>query len=188
MGAKWQKGLTKADASLKDANMRTEIIQSQLNAANNLLSKIKPQITDPVINREITKVEKENNQIIIASRKTQEAVKETIEANSGLVQAAEKAINADGLWGVVYSADIDLKGSEYEQTRIVKMYSLPDPRLYFRNNLYVSVSVVKSRQEAESVLVRVRESRPDAYIVSLSSWCRNSIDKGKYYQCGLAGQ
>ncbi len=106
MGAKWQRGLAKADASLKDANMRTDLIQAQLDTSNNLLSEIKSRIKDSATRKQIARVEKENNQAIIASEKTQEAVKETIEANSGLVKEAQNTIGADGPWGVVYSADI----------------------------------------------------------------------------------
>ncbi len=79
-----------------------------------------------------------------------------------------------------------MKETQHEQTYIAKKYSLPNPRVYFRNNFFVSVSVVKNRQEAEAVLVRARKARHDAYIVSLSTWCRNLENKGKYLQCSLA--
>lgn len=89
-----------------------------------------------------------------------------------------------GRWVVVFTADTDLEQSNYELNNLIKA-GIEDPKIYFRNNSYRTISkTFSSRQEANNyVNVNRVKIRKDAYIVNLDRWCPNEVFNGEFYEC-----
>ena len=85
--------------------------------------------------------------------------------------------------GVVFGGDTSLEQASHEVKVTAPRLEIPNATIYLRQGSYRSVSVVKSRAQAEQVLLAAQKKRADAYLVSFSKWCPNSQEKTGYREC-----
>jgi hypothetical protein len=110
------------------------------------------------------------------------SVRSTIVSNAPLVEKAQSAISASGGWGVVFGSDISIEAARYEIARAAKR-GIPAAEVYFRNGYYASIAIVADRTTAQEYLAIAKTFRPDAYIASMATWCRNSQQRDGFADC-----
>jgi hypothetical protein len=182
VGFKWKSSLASSDVTLKDAQQTISQLQEKNNELTKVLAEAKAKLSDVSLKAQITKLEQDNKQALNNTRQVQASVSNTIAANATLVERALTAIGGDQ-WGVVWGGDTKLADAQYEVDTIARQKSLPNPGIYFRQGSYRSVAVVGSKDEANDVLSRARLRRSDAYVVNMSSWCPNPVQKDGYFEC-----
>jgi len=84
---------------------------------------------------------------------------------------------------VVWSGDSTLSGANYQVNTIAKQLGIADAAVYFRQGSYRSVARVASKQAADQLLPTAQKRRSDAYIVNLSRWCANPVEKTGFIEC-----
>ncbi|MBD0369939.1 MAG: hypothetical protein ICV60_03730 [Pyrinomonadaceae bacterium] len=183
VGFKWKPKLLKADAALVQAQATITELKAQNEKMSKLLSEAQVKLNDPALKEQVTKLEEKNKQLAVTSAKVEDSVASTLESNASLVEQVQNASNGKTRWGVVYSGDATLDDARYEVETIAPKLGIPNASIYFRQGSYRSVSVVDSRTEAQQVLPRAKQRRPDAYIVNMSSWCPSSSEKDGYQVC-----
>jgi hypothetical protein len=87
-----------------------------------------------------------------------------------------------GGWGVVFGSDISVKAAQDEITR-ASTKGIPMAKLYLRNGYYASIAVVDNRSTAQEFLAIAKTFRPDAYIASMATWCRNPQPRDGFVEC-----
>ncbi len=87
-----------------------------------------------------------------------------------------------GNWGVVFGSDISVAAAQDEITR-ASAKGISTARLYLRNGYYASIAVVDNRSTAQELLAIAKTFRPDAYIASMDSWCRNPQPRDGFVEC-----
>ena len=116
-------------------------------------------------------------------------VKLTDIARQNLIESSQfptpSTNGSTGRFGVVFGGDSDLVGAQYEVNTAAPLVGLEDAVIYLRNNSYRSVVITANRADAEDALGKAKERRPDSYIVSMSSWCPESIQHDDYFECML---
>jgi hypothetical protein len=60
---------------------------------------------------------------------------------------------------------------------------MPAASIYKRNNYFASIAVVDDRARAQEYLAIAKKFRPDAYISSMATWCRNQTQQDGYIEC-----
>lgn len=185
LGMKWKKGIVKSDISLKEALAQVGVFKTKIDSMNLVITKIQKKVTDPILKKELSNIEKKNKELSIATTRTQESARKTISANALLIKNAQETINENKNWGVVYGGDATISRAKYEAYQMAKKYDLPNTKIFFRQGVYRSVSIVSTRDEAVEVLSRAKQRQADAYIVPISSWCPNTNDKDGYLECTI---
>lgn len=183
-GVEWVAEISEYDSRLKESQARITDLDSQLYKTTKVLIDAQKKLNDPSIQKQLDSLEKENKQFSAATKQLQKSATKTIASNAEIVLTAQEAENAGDLWGVVYSADVELSGAQYEIDHVAKLKKIPNATIYKRQGVYRSVSVVDDLEEANRVLKIARTRRSDAYIVPMSTWCPNSVDMKGYKECG----
>ena len=104
---------------------------------------------------------------------------------SGLLGTEEKTQmppSPSGALGVVFGSDISVEAAQDEIAR-ASAKGIPTARLYLRNGYYASIAVVDNRSTAQKYLAIAKTFRPDAYIASLDTWCRNPQPRDGFVEC-----
>jgi predicted metal-binding membrane protein len=94
----------------------------------------------------------------------------------------DPAPGISGGWGVVFGSDISVKAAQDEITR-ASTKGIPTAKLYLRNGYYASIAVVDNRSTAQEFLAIAKTFRPDAYIASMATWCRNPQPRDGFVEC-----
>ncbi|HMI06049.1 MAG TPA: hypothetical protein VK528_00780 [Flavobacterium sp.] len=183
VGMKWKKGITNANIQVNEAKLTIVNLTKKLDSVTLMLEEAKKTVSDPVLIKKITQIGESSKELQSASFKTQASLRNMIEGNAALVRNAQIAVNENSSWGVVYGGDTTPKTAGYEVTTIAKKLDIPNPKIYFRQGSYRSVSVVPDRKEAEQVLRRTKKRRPDAYIVPMATWCPEPTKANGYLKC-----
>jgi hypothetical protein len=97
--------------------------------------------------------------------------------------AAEAAADPRGTWGLVFGGDTTLDAAKHEVTKTAERMGLADAAIFRRSGSFRSVKVFVSRAEAEDALGRARAVRSDAYVVNMTNWCPNSVERQGYFEC-----
>jgi hypothetical protein len=87
-----------------------------------------------------------------------------------------------GGWGVVFGSDLSVADARVISARAAAK-GIPAARLYLRNGYYANIAVVENRSTAEELLAIAKTFRPDAYIASMDSWCRNPQPRDGFVEC-----
>lgn len=184
-GLKWKAKLVESDTVLKEARVQITDLSGQLKLTSEKLREAEAKLNDPKFNAEVTKLEQDTKSISAAAQKVTASVANTISSNATLVERAQSA--SDGKWGIIYGGDSKLDRAKYEIETIALKLSIPNATILMdKNGSYRSVSIVDSNEEARQVLVKAKQRRQDAYIVRLSSWCPNRIQKDGYQLCAIS--
>jgi len=182
-GMEFETGLNATDAALKETRMSNSALRAELDSSNNLLLRTRAHISDPDLKRAIDTANVVIAGLLAASRKSEGAVTQTIRKNAQLVTEAQANVNGGGQWGVVFGADALLKDALYEQNTVAPKIKLKQVKIFLRDGYYRSVAIAESRAEAEEMLVKAKQRRPDAYIVTMSTWCTVAGETDGYYRC-----
>lgn len=182
VGFKWKSSLAKSAQALNESQAIITNLQNQLDSISIVLNEAKRSITDTALSSKFTKIEEKNAELNTSALKNQASVRNTISSNASLIKIAQVAVNENGNWGVVFSADASLKTANYE-VHIAPKYGIPNVTIYYRQGLYRSVSIAEDRDQAEEILAKAKKRRPDAYIVPMSTWCPDSNEKDGYKDC-----
>ena len=182
VGFKWKANLIQTDGALQDAGAIIADLKSQLEKANQALSEALARTDDKVLKASINKLYEQNLKVNEASIQVQAAVRSTLATNAPLVEKAQSAVGSSGGWGVVFGTDVSLKAARDEIARASKKAVLRSG-VYFRNGYYTSVAVVDDRTTAQEYLAIVKSFRPDAYITSFATWCRNPQQRDGFVEC-----
>jgi uncharacterized protein YebE (UPF0316 family) len=183
VGMKWKKGITKSDIALKEAQATISAQAKQLDSTSKLLAEAKKQIDNPELKKKITDMQTKSTELKKETNLTQLSVNKTISSNAILVENAQKAVNDNSSWGVILAGDSSLKDAQSEVGVMNRKYGVPNAVIYFRQGSYRSVAIVNNRSEAEDILIKAKKRRPDAYIVPMATWCKNSVQKDGYLDC-----
>ena len=105
-----------------------------------------------------------------------------VRSSAPLVEKAQSAISTSGGWGVVFGSDISLEAARDKIARASKK-DIPSGGIYFRNGYYASIAVVDDRTTAQEYLAIAKIFRPDAYITSMATWCRNPQPRDGFTEC-----
>jgi hypothetical protein len=170
-----------ATNSLSEARANIATLEEQLEKNNETISAVSARLPDSD-SKKVEALRKENQAIATRTSTVQDDISRAIAAAAPLVESVQPS-NSPGQWGVVYSGDTSLDGAKYEVGQIAKTLNLPNARIYHRQNMYRSVSVVDSRSDAQAVLTRALNRRRDAYIVAMSGWCPSPNPKEGYIEC-----
>lgn len=181
-GVEWQPQLSKADISLKDANLTIGTLSHRLDSSMNLLSRISESTSNESLKKEIDTLNNKNEKVLSETQIAQTAIKQTIKANAPIVNKVQDDLNEGGKWGVVWSGDATLDGAAYEML-YAKKNSIPNGAIYFRHGSYRSVAVMDSKTQANEILIKAKQRRADAYIVPMEVWCPVSNPKKGFLEC-----
>lgn len=134
-----------------------------------LAEEIKKTCMD-LLNKQLTK-EKE-----LADKAAADASLVTAQLNNSKTQIQARTViersQLEGPWGVVFGGDKTVLAAQDEMKNAAK-WQLTDPRIYFRDGVYRSVSVSTNSTEAQAMLrlaiANVPKRQP--YLVNLATWC-----------------
>jgi hypothetical protein len=180
-GLKWKSGLARSDQELKEANATITDLKKQNGNLLQALKQARPELKDAQLQNEIGKLQQSNDQLNSSVQDVQSAVSETIASNGPLVNKVLSA--SGGKFGVVWSGDSTLDGAKREVETVAPRFGLPHSSIFLRNGSYRSVAIVANKGEADAVLPKARDWRPDAYIVNMNTWCPNPVQKAEYSEC-----
>jgi len=183
VGFKWKSKLVESDAALKEAQATITDLRSQLDKMSQALADAQAKLNDPSLKDEISKLNEESKQLKRASSSVEASVAATIASNAPLVEKAQSITSSSTIWGVVFGGDTKLDGAKYEVEVNAPKLGISNASVYFRQGYYRSVSVVRSRSEAEQARYAAIKKRPDAYIVDMSKWCPRNVEKPGYREC-----
>lgn len=182
VGFKWKANLIDANDALKNAQVTISDLKAQLDKANNALIEAQRKTDDPALKKSITELKAENSRLNEATKQVQASVRATIASNEPLVEKAQVSIGARGGWGVVFGSDISLNAAGDEIKRATQK-GIEGAAIYYRNGYYASIAVVDSRSKAQEYLDIAKTFRPDAYIASMATWCRNPQPQEGFTAC-----
>ena len=182
VGFKWKANLLEANDALQNAQVTISDLKAQLDKANGALLEAQRKIDDPALRKSITELEAENTRLNEATRQVEASVRATIASNELLVEKAQASISARGGWGVVFGSDVSLNAAGDEIKRATQR-GIEGAAVYYRNGYYASIAVVESRSKAQEYLDIARTFRPDAYIASMATWCRNPQPQEGFTAC-----
>lgn len=182
VGFKWKSKLVDSDAALNEARATISDLQNKNNKMIKTLTEANARLNDPLLKNRIAELEKENKKLNEVTRQVQASVSNAIASSAPLVNKALTQISANK-WGVVFGGDSKLEGAKHEVDVVAPNHNIPYAVIYLRKGSYRSVSVVSDRQQAVHILSRAKERRDDAYIVDMSKWCPDFIQKTGYLQC-----
>src|SRR5215213_2328886 len=184
-GFKWESTIKKNDEELVKANSIISELTNQNQNMSKLLQQAQATVTDTTLKQQINQINDKNAALTAASSDVEASVQSTLADNAQLFKQVPSGNDETALWGVVYSGDADLKSAQYEVgPAVAGKYQLPNPSIFHQQGSYRGVSVVGSRTEAQQVLSRAKQRRPDAYIINLRTWCPSGTSKEGYRECG----
>ena len=181
-GFRWKAKLVEADDALKDARATIGTLQAQLDKAANALHEAQTSIGDQSLKTELGLIHDESRRVTAASAAVEAAVQSTITAQATLVEKAQTAVAPNGDWGVVFGSDVSLPAAQHEIRRAARN-GITGASVYFRNGYYASIAVAGNRSAAQGLLAAARQLRHDAYIASMSSWCRSPVQRDGFIEC-----
>ena len=85
-------------------------------------------------------------------------------------------------WGIVFGGDKSPGEAQDEVAKAVNAH-LGSVGIYLRQNSYRTVVIFDSRADADRMLSPAKSIKTDAYLVNMSSWCPETIDRGAYKEC-----
>ena len=184
-GLKWKAKLIESDTGLKEARVQITNLSDRLKLTSEKLGEAEAKLNDPKFKAEVAKLEQDTKSVSAAAEKVTTNVSNIISSNASLVERAQST--NESKWGVIYSGDTKLDLAVYEIEMIAPKLGIPNAVILMdKNGSYRSVSIVDSNEEARQVLVKAKQRRQDAYIVRLSNWCPNRIQKDGYQLCAVA--
>ncbi len=172
------------DKQLVNAQATIADLKTQNSNLENTLNEAKAQISDVVLRGKIATLEKINAQVIPAASKVQDSLQTTIAANSALVQQLQTATNITPTWAVVFGGDSTLDAARYEIETAARKLGITNAAIYYRQGSYRSVVITSDRSQANQFLAKLKQSKGDAYIVNMSTWCPQTKEGAGYYECG----
>lgn len=182
-GLKWKPKLEKADESLKEARATITDLKKQNDEMSGLLTKIEPKLTDPELKAQLTRLAANNKQLNVSASEVEATVNNTIASNAQIVEQVQNAADTISTWGVVFGGDTTIEEAKREVEVATTKFGIPNASIYFRQNSYRSVAVADSRSLADQILLKAKQRRADAYIVSMSKWCPKTTAKDGYQEC-----
>jgi hypothetical protein len=183
-GMKWKSKLQSSDQALKVAASKIAELQNQLMSNQELLKKAQPGITDPEMAAKVDKVVNRNAAIERSASAVQRNAAGVINENAAYVAKATSALNLGGKgFAVVFGTDTTLESARHEVDVAAKNLGIPDARIFYRSEGFVSASVAPSIEQANATLVLARKRRADSYVVSIKTWCPNQKVEEKIIRC-----
>jgi hypothetical protein len=181
---KWKSKLQNSDEALKVATSKIAELQRQIVYNQELLKKAQSRIGNPDLAAQVAKVVNGNEAIGKSASAVQSRSEAVISANAAYVAKATSALNlGDQGFVVVFGTDTSLDSARYEVNVVAKKLGIPDAKIFFRNDGYVSASVAATLDQANSTLALARKRRSDSYIVSLRTWCPTQKDGKDFTRC-----
>jgi hypothetical protein len=183
-GMKWKSKLQSADQALKVTTSKIAELQAQLMSNQKLLKKAQPGITDPDLAAAVAEVVAGNNAVDKSASAVQISSAGVINKNAAYVAKATNALNlgSEG-FAVVFGTDTNLESARYEVDVVAKKLGIPDAKIFYRNDGFVSASVAPSIEQANATLVLARKRRPDSYVVSIKTWCPSQKAEERMIRC-----
>lgn len=182
-GFTWKAKLDETDQALKDMRANNTDLKTQNDDLARTLAEAKANVVDADLKKRLLDLENKNQKLSVVSEKVAASVQATIASTAPLVASVQRS-QVDGVqWGVVYGGDLDVISAQQETGPVAKELNLPTAAIYLRQNYYRSVAVTFDRSDAEQWLSRAKTHRGDAYIVNMSKWCPNPIQKTDYFEC-----
>jgi len=183
-GMKWKSKLQNSDEALKVATGKIAELQRQLISNQELLKKAQSRIENPDLAAQVARVVDGNEAIGKSASAVQRSSEGVISANAAYVAKATTALNlGDKGFAVVFGTDTSLESARYEVDVVAKKLGIPDAKIFFRNEGYVSASVAPTIDQANSTLALARKRRSDSYIVSIKTWCPSQKNEEYFTRC-----
>lgn len=171
-GLKWKSKLQNSDEALKVATGKIAELQRQLTANQDLLKQAQSKIENPALAAQVSQVVDGNAAIDRSASAVQRQSEAVINANADYVAKATSSLNlSDKGFAVVFGTDTSLESAQYEIKDAARHYDIPNARIFFRNDGYVSAVIAPTMEQANATLALARRKRSDAYIVSMKTWC-----------------
>ncbi len=182
VGFKWKAKLLQSDDALKSAQATIANLQEQLKKTTEVLNATKSVVNDPSVKQKIVGLAQDNSRVVNASSQAQADVRSTIASNATYVEKAQSSMTSSGGWAVVFGSDVSLAAARDEIVKAGKL-GIPDAGIYFRNGYYASIVITENRSAATDYLAIAKSFRPDAYISSIATWCRNMQQREGFIEC-----
>jgi hypothetical protein len=183
VGFKWKARLVEADQALKDAQATITDLKAQLERATQVLGDAQSRTTDGALRASLSQVVQESRQVKATSDQVQATVRSTIAGNAALVEKAQAVLNPGGTLGVVFGGDATARAAVDEIARASRA-GVRDARIFLRQGSFRSVALAEDRTRADEILAAVRRFRPDAYVVTMATWCPAPVSRGDHQECG----
>ncbi|HWU80853.1 MAG TPA: hypothetical protein VN158_12405 [Caulobacter sp.] len=190
MGFKWKNTATeigakatKLDQQLKDANL---VIASQSRQLAENQDKLARLANGGVLAAgDIKALSDGNRSILETATKAKTAISNTIDNAAPVVAQAEKIIDSDIQWAVVFSGNANLDGGKYERDVRAPKFGVKTSNVYYRQRSYRVATLIDRQADAPGLLDTLRPRYPDAYVVNFKTWCPNPdlVQAGGYYTC-----
>lgn len=153
-GMKWKSKLQNSDEALKVATGKIAELQRQLIANQELLKQAQSRIQNPELAAQVAKVVDGNEAIGKSASAVQKRSEAVISANAAYVAKATTALNlGDKGFAVIFGTDTSLDSARYEVDVVAKKLDIPNAKIFFRNDGYLSASVAPTIDQANSILV-----------------------------------
>jgi hypothetical protein len=177
-GVKWMA----TNDTLRDAEKTISDLKKLIKEMTPELEKVVAQTSDEVLKKSLVTLITESRPVQVASAEVEAAVKKTISINAPLVEKAQADVNTTSDWGVVFGSDVSFDAARNEIKKAADK-GIASADIYFRNGYYASIAVAESRATAQEYLSIVKSFRPDAYIASITTWCRNPEQRNGFVEC-----
>jgi hypothetical protein len=182
VGFKWKAKLVEADQALKDAQATITDLKSQLDKATQLLGKAQAGTTDEPLKASLSQVVQESQNVKATSDRVQATVRSTITGNAPLVEKAQAVLSPGGTLGIVFGGDASVRAAADEIAKASRA-GVKDAKIYLRQGSFRSVALADDRARADEILAAVRGFRPDAYVVTMASWCPSPVARADHQEC-----
>jgi len=180
-GFKWEAIIDTNDALL-EAQATIASLQEQLEKTTQALAAAKTGDEDEALKASLAKLEEENRRLKTASAEVAANVRTTLASNVGIVEQAQSAVGTGDGMAVIFGSDVSLDAARDEIARASRK-GIPGASVYLRNGYYASIAVAPDRSTAQEYLAIAKTFRPDAYVASMSSWCRNPKPGDGFVEC-----
>ena len=180
-GLKWKNKVEATTERLDDASTQIARLQGENNKLVATLAEVQQHVDDPALKQKVAEVEQTNKVLSADTTQIQSAVQQTIRTNTQLLDKAYRA--SDGQFVVIFGGDTKLEDAKYEVQVAASKLGVPNATIQLKQGIYRTVVVASSRDEADGILAKVKVRRPDAYIVSQSKWCPNSVPRDGFSEC-----
>lgn len=182
VGFKWKAKLLESDGALKEAQATIAGLKAQLEKTTRALAGAQASTDDEALKSSISRLEAESRQVSASSTQVAQSVRSTIASNAALVEKAQSGVRQSGGWGVVFGSDVSLEGAQDELRRASRA-GIPAASVYARNGYYASIAVTDERTTAQEVLAIAKSFRPDSYVASMATWCRDPQPRDGFTEC-----
>lgn len=189
VGFKWKKqakvfgkSVQDLDAELKDANATVLRLTGQLRSNEKELDALRRMNLSGATAERVASLQAGNQQIVRQATSQTASIAKTLASSRAVVVEAREIAPSGSKLGLVLGGDQSLDQAQYE-VGVLSRSGIGNLAIYRKGGSFRTVAVTESRATANDWRNKALPRRPDAYIVSLRSWCATPRSMDGFLEC-----